>query len=327
MSKSFDNTFVATLTGIKQALFPPASDKVLDPSDRIEGKVCLVTGANSGLGFAIATQLAQHGGHIIMAIRSGIPEKGEAIKQKTNNPNIQMEFVELSELESIKDLVLRLQEQGIVIDILVCNAGMVSAGTQTAKNGLDLMFAVNYFSSFYLINLLLKHEVIQAKNDHIPRLIFVSSESHRVNKEIDYNNFGKPAEYNAAQTIKYYGYYKLILNIFINELNRRYANEGKNLSIFSLCPGAVHSNIARQAPAILKPLLWLTFSLFFQSPTKAARPAVYLACSPKLEGETGMYLHMLQEKEMSRRAYSHEEGKKVWEASEELLRELGQHWY
>ena len=322
-NQKFDSTFKATITGIKEALFPPKTDKILAENDRIDGKTVLVTGSNTGLGFAIATKLAQRGGHIIMAVRSGIPEKGKEIQQLSGHKNVHMEFVELSDLQSIQDLVLRLKAQAITIDILVCNAGMVSAGSKVAANGLDLMFAVNYLSTFYFVNLLLKHEIIRPQNTPRPRLIFVSSESHRVDVPIDYKTFGKPIPYSAAKVVKFYGYYKLILNIFIVELNRRYANNGDELSIFTLCPGAVHSNISRHSPTLLKPILWLVFKAFFQTPVQASRPAVYFACSPKMEGKTNLYLHMMQDKMMADPAYDAENGREVWKASEQLLAELG----
>ena len=321
-NKGFDSTFMATMTGIKQVLFPPKTDKILSDEERVEGKTCLVTGSNSGLGFAIATELAKRGGHIIMAIRNGIPDKGEEIRQLSGNPNISMEYVELSELHSIQELVLRLKKKGTKIVILVCNAGMVSAGAKQAKNGLDLMFAVNYLSTFYFVNLLLEHQIIVPATRPRPRLIFVSSESHRVDTPVDSSNFGQPIPYSASKVIKYYGYYKLFLNVFVREMNRRCANEGKDLGIFTLCPGAVHSNIAKDSPALLRPVLWLIFKIFFQTPTRAARPALYFACSDKLEQETGMYLHMMQEKRMAKPSYDKENGKKIWAASEELINRL-----
>lgn len=322
-NKQFDSTFKATVTGIKDALFPPKTDKILSDKDRIDGKTVLVTGSNTGLGFAIATKLAKRGGHIIMAVRSGIPEKGKEIQQLSGNQNVRMEFVELSELQSIQDLVLRLKEQKITIDILVCNAGMVSAGSKEATNGLDLMFAINYLSTFYFVNLLLQHQIIKPKNTPRPRLIFVSSESHRVDLPIDYTTFGQPIPYSAAKVVKFYGYYKLILNMFIVELHRRYANEGHDLSIFTLCPGAVHSDISRNSPTVLKPVLWLVFKAFFQTPIKASRPAVYFACSPKMQGQSNLYLHMMQDKLMADSAYVAKNGQQVWAASEQLLEKLG----
>ena len=322
-NKQFDSTFKATLAGVKDVLFPKKTDKILQDTDRIDGQTVLVTGSNTGLGFAIATKLAKRGGNIIMAVRSGIPEKGKEIQQLSGNKNVRMEFVELAKLQSIQDLVLRLKAQNVTIDILVCNAGMVSAGSRVADNGLDLMFAVNYLSTFYFVNLLLQHQIIKPKNRPRPRLIFVASESHRVNFPIDYTTFGQPVPYSAAKVVKFYGYYKLLLTIFGVELHRRYANEGNDLSIFTLCPGAVHSDISRNSPSVLKPILWLVFKAFFQTPTKASRPAVYFACSPKMEGQSNVYLHIMQEKLMADAAYVEEDGKKIWAASEQLLKELG----
>ena len=115
-NQQFDSTFKATIAGMKDAFFPKKTDKILTDQDRIDGKTCLITGASSGLGFAIAGELAKRGGRIIMAIRSGIPEKGDAIKKMSGNPNVSMEFVELSELQSVKDLVLRLKTQNITIE-------------------------------------------------------------------------------------------------------------------------------------------------------------------------------------------------------------------
>lgn len=320
--KKFDSTFKATMTGIRQALFPQKSAYILLEDERIDGKTCLITGANSGLGFAIATQLAQRGAHLILAIRNGIPETADNIKAASNNPNISIEYVELSELESIDQLIQRLKEKGVQLDILVCNAGMVSAGAKKAKNGLDLMFTVNYLSSFYLVNALLENKIIVTGSSPIPRLIFVSSESHRVDMQPDFSRLGQAIDYNARQVIKYYGYYKLLLNLFIMTLHRRFADEGRQLSILSLCPGAVHSNIAREAPSVLKPLLWLTFKLFFQTPQKAAKPAVYLACSPQIEGKSNIYFHMMQTKKMSDTAYDSQLGDALWEASEGLIEQL-----
>ena len=95
--QKFDSTFKATLTGIRQALFPAQSDRTLTQNDRLEGKTCLITGANSGLGFAIAKQLADRGANLILAIRNGIPETAQILQQQTGNQNIEIEFVELFE--------------------------------------------------------------------------------------------------------------------------------------------------------------------------------------------------------------------------------------
>jgi hypothetical protein len=140
--------------------------------------------------------------------------------------------------------------------------------------------------------------------------------------DIELSLLGQAIDYNAAQVIKYYGYYKLLLNVFIATLDRKIAASNKATSVFAICPGAVHSNIAREAPLFLKPLLWLTFRLFFQKPKQASRPAVYLACSAALEDKSMLYLHMMQEKKMADTAYNTVNGDALWAASLQLVAKL-----
>ena len=125
------------------------------------------------------------------------------------------------------------------------------------------------------------------------------------------------------KTVELYGYYKLLLTTFVNELSRRLNADGVRISIFSLCPGPVNSNIARETPLLFQPLLKLIFSLFFRSPSKAAIPLVYLATSKDLEGKLLDYLFIFERKDMDPKARDTENGKRLWELSEALLNELG----
>ena len=100
------------------------------------------------------------------------------------------------------------------------------------------------------------------------------------------------------KTIELYGYYKLLLTTFVNELSRRLNHGNIKFSVFSLCPGPVNSNIAREAPKLFHPLLKVVFGIFFNSPEKAAVPVVYLAASDDLEGKALDYFFMLERKEM-----------------------------
>ena len=91
------------------------------------------------------------------------------------------------------------------------------------------------------------------------------------------------------------------------------------LAVHSLCPGAVRTDIGREAPRLLKPALDLTMRAFFQSPERAAQPVVYLACSRAMEGETGVYLHTTRRREPSDRASDPTLGARLWDASGRLL--------
>jgi NAD(P)-dependent dehydrogenase (short-subunit alcohol dehydrogenase family) len=161
-------------------------------------------------------------------------------------------------------------------------------------------------------------------SDHIPRIIFVSSESHRNPKNFDWEGFGRYREYSMGKTVALYGYYKLLLTTFANEVSRRLNSSGPTrCSVFVLCPGPVNSNIAREAPVLFKPLLKLVFRIFFRSPEKAVKPVLYFACSPDVEGKPTDYLFLMSRKEMDPKARDWQNGKRLWQYSEVLLESHG----
>lgn len=316
----YSNPFTATLSGIANMFkkHPPVGELTKD--DRIDGKTCLVTGANSGLGFAVAQGLAHRGGKVIMACRSGIPEAGEQIKSITGSDDIEMIRVDLSDADSITSMIEELVRRNIKIDIAIFNAAIVPSGSRKNKHGLDEMFMVNYLAKFILINKMLENQLFNLQD--IPRIIYISSESHRSGEDLDFNTFGHYEEYTMSKVIALYGYYKLHLNTLASELSRRLNLESVQYSVHSICPGAVNTNIARESPKIFQPLLKVVFGIFFQSPAKAAIPVLYLACSKALEGHSDYYLHMMAKKDPDERSLKPEVGRKLWEHSNELLKTL-----
>jgi NAD(P)-dependent dehydrogenase (short-subunit alcohol dehydrogenase family) len=382
----YSNPVISTLTGIRAQFVkePPAG--ILRESDRLDGKTVLVDGASSGLGLAIATEVARRGARVIMACRSGIPEKGELVKRRSGNNNVEMVHVDFSDFSSIDRLVTQITPPpppsptsrggagggvpaGGVLDLYICNAAIVPARSRKTKQGLEEMFMVNYLSKFYFVKLLLEKGLLRSHGEYeamksggqevsieqrtanneqritnnqqritnneqritnnqqpttsLPRIIFISSESHRNPDTYDWEGFGKYKEYGMKTTVELYGYYKLLLTTFVAELSRR-LNPGNqtNISVFSLCPGPVNSNIAREAPAIFKPLMKVVFGIFFKAPSKAAKPVIYLATSKDLEGKSFDYLFKMTRKDIDDKALDPENGKKLWEMSEELIGEV-----
>lgn len=315
----YDNAFKATLHGILDLFKKQTPIGELSADERLDGKTCLVTGANSGLGFAISTQFAERGARVIMACRSGIPEAGEQVRQLSASSKVEMMAVDLSDLKSIDAFVERLCAMDIHFDVSVFNAAVVPSGSKRTSSGFDQMFLVNYLSTFKLANQLIARGLIVKNTDVAPRIIFVSSESHRSNQNIDFIDLGKYEEYTIGKVIALYGYYKLLLNTFATELHRRINSNDVSISIFALCPGPVNSNIARAAPALFQPLLKIIFSLFFKAPADAAKPVLYLACAKSLQNKSATYLHLMQAKDMDPKALDESNGKKLWQKSEELL--------
>lgn len=323
--KKYNNPFTATLTGIRDLFRKRTPAGVLHSSDRFDGKTVFIDGASSGLGLAAALESAKRGAKVIMACRSGIPEKGDWVRRKSGNPDIHMVPVDYTDMQSISHMVGILKECFPVIDIFILNAGIVPKSSRKTPQGLEEMFMVNYFSKFLLIHWLRKEGIIrestiQSSGSSPQRIIFVASESHRNPEQFDWDDFGIYKEFSIGQAIRLYGYYKLLLTTFSIELARRLnPDDNTSCSVFALCPGPVNSNIAREAPKLFHPLLKIVFGIFFRSPAKAAIPLIYLAASKDVEGKKSDYLFLMERKPVDPKASDPENGKKLWKLSEALL--------
>jgi NAD(P)-dependent dehydrogenase (short-subunit alcohol dehydrogenase family) len=313
----YDSPLKATLKGIRDLYGKKINDVTLpDPVD-LSGKTIMITGASSGLGFATAKRVAAAGARVIMVSRSGIPEKGEEIVKSTGNQNVTMYHVDLLDFESINAFLNSIANDGVTLDILISNAAMVPLKSRQTLQGLEEMFMVNYLAPFYLINQLIIGNIINDK------IIIVSSESHRGPKEFEWGKFGKYHHYGMSETVSRYGYFKLLLTTFGNELSRRLNNRQTNIPVRMLCPGPVNSNIAREAPGWLQPLLRGVFSLFFRSPEKASDPIIYFAVESSDQEKPTDYLFLMNRKPMDDKATDVSNGEKLWKLSEELIQRLG----
>lgn len=302
-----------------------AQRPTLDPVPervRIDGKVCLVTGANSGLGKAVAVDLARRGGRVFMACRGGHPQAGEDVRRLAGSDAVEMLKVDLADLESVRALADRLRREPGRVDITVLNAGVMPRTARRSAQGYELMFAVHFLANRLLIDRLLADGTIRPSSGPgaTPRIVFVASEQHRSARPIDFETFGAFHDYGLTDGLYYYGFSKLHLVTYAKELSRR-LNPGPEVrvAVHSLCPGAVNSNLAREAPAFLKPLLFPVMRLAFASPDKAAAPVTYACCAEETGRRTGLYLHLMQKKDPSPYALDEAAGERLWEASAALL--------
>jgi len=320
--KKYNSPLQATFKGISDLFKKRERVGTLGVDERLDGKKVMITGSSSGLGLAVAKQLAALGAEVIMAMRSGIPETGEEVKNASGSQMVHMLHVDLADFDSMAELVKQVKEQFGKIDILICNAAVVVKEARKTKHGLDEMFTVNYLAKFYLVNALLKEDCFNSNGADLPRIIFVSSESHRNPEQFEWDTFGQFQEHKMAKTVERYGYYKLLMTTFSLELERRLNRNAKpNYSVFALCPGPVNSNIAREAPAIVQPIMKLVFRIFFRSPEDAAEPVVYLAASKNLEGKPKDYLFLMSRKEIDEKAADPNNGKRLWSMTEQLIEE------
>jgi NAD(P)-dependent dehydrogenase (short-subunit alcohol dehydrogenase family) len=295
---------------------------------RLDGRTVLVTGANSGLGRAVAIDLARRGARLLLACRSGIPAAGREIATAAGSTTVEMLPVDLSDMDSVVSLSDALVARRDTLDAVVCNAGLMPRRSQVTRQGFEVLYAVHFLANFVLLRRLLEAGVIPndvfAHNGRaildIPRIVFVASETHRSSAGLDFDRVGEPVQYGVSDGLKHYGDSKLASVTFATELARRLMTEhGPTVGVHSLCPGPVASGIARDAPLLLQPLLKPVMRAFFASPAQAATPVVYLTAAPELAGETGWYLHLMQHKAPSERASDPANGERLWKRAEEIL--------
>ena len=292
-------------------------------SQRIDGKVCLVTGANSGLGQAVAIDLAARGGTVLMACRSGHPQAGEEVKRRSGSGEVRMLKVDLANLASVHRLCDELRATVPQIDIAVLNAGLMPRRASRSKQGFELMFAVHFLANRVLVDRLLEDGLLTPSDgaSDAPRIVLVSSETHRNAEPIDFDRLGTFVNYPFKDGLKHYGQSKLVQCTFAQALSRRLNPESQvRIAVHALCPGPINSNIAREAPWLLKPVLGPMMKAFFLSPAKAALPMTYLCCAKGAGERTGIYLHMLREKAPAPEASDPQNGERLWSASEALMR-------
>lgn len=329
----FKNPVEAVLVGTKELVRVKPNTRPINADDRLDGKTCLITGANSGVGWGVAKLWADRGATIIMACRTLVPDRAAELRELSGNPNISLYELDLGNFDKIDAFVAKLKADGVSLDISLFNAGLGAASAVKTDMGLEELFQVNYLAKFYLVNKLLAAGVIpntSVAGNRVAgapphRLMFTSSDSHRSAQDINFETLGEFYEYGAKGGIANYSYYKLVLNTFAMELSRRLnpGGEPADVCVMPICPGPVNTNIIRRAPLLLRLVLGAVFKLTFQHPDKAAEPFLYLAAGEEVEGRTGLYMHMKTEKRMDEKCYDEVAGKQLWAKSEAILKEIG----
>jgi NAD(P)-dependent dehydrogenase (short-subunit alcohol dehydrogenase family) len=277
-----------------------------------EDRICLITGADSGIGKAAAKLLAQLDITLLLVSRNHV--RGErAVKEieADCNADLFLFIADLSSQESIRNLVKKIKEKFKKIDVLINNVGARFSKRYLTVDGIEATFAVNYLSRFLLTNLLLD----LLKESEQGRIINVSGEFHRKGK-INFDDLNLKENYSASTAS---AQSKLADILFTYSL----AEKLKNTNITANCmhPGSVATNIIYSDPdagAGIKSL-YAVSSLFLSKPEKGAETVIYLATTQNVSSITGKYFINKKTVESSPLSYDKELGSKLWEVSENLI--------
>lgn len=300
-------TLAATIAGIVDRFGGAGDDLQPDTTTRLDGQEVLVTGGTQGLGRAIATDLARRGARVHIVGRSALDEAARRI-----GGAVVSHRCDLSDPSQVSELAKSLEET--VFSRVVLNAGVVPLAARQSPVGTDLMVQVNFLAPVQLTRRLLAQGSLP--RDAGARLVVVGSEAHRSAEPIAPDDLLTARDYGTREVVAEYGRSKLLLHTWVCELVRR---EAGHLAVHHLCPGAVDSNIAREAPGWMQAALKPVFRLFFQSPDRAAVPATWLAVSPTIDGETGIYLHMRRRRDPAALASDPARGAALWEAAHRAI--------
>lgn len=272
----------------------------------MSGKVCLVTGANSGIGKVTAAELARKGAHVVMVCRDRA--RGEAalaeIKQATGNDQIELMLCDLSSQADIRRFADEFKATHDRLDVLVNNAGVYLRKRETTVAGIEATFAVNHLAYFLLTSLLLD----LLKRSAPSRIVNVSSDAHK-HGHINFDDLQAEKSYSG---VKAYCNSKLANVLFTRELSKQLA--GTKVTANCLHPGAVATGIFRALPKPIEAII----KLLTLSPEKGARTSVYLASSPAVETVTGKYFVRCKEAAASAEAQNDEIADRLWAESARL---------
>ncbi|NVM56274.1 MAG: SDR family oxidoreductase [Candidatus Helarchaeota archaeon] len=277
-------------------------------STDMSGKICIVTGANAGIGKATAMELAKMGATVVMVCRS--PERGGAaladIKQKSGNDSVDLMIADLSSMNSIRQFAADFKAKYKKLHVLINNAGVHLAEHILTVDGYECTFATNHLGYFLLTNLLL--DVIKASAP--ARIINVSSEAHGLSK-IYFDDLQLEKNFDGFRA---YTQSKLANIMFTYELARRI--EGTGVTVNCLHPGMVLTNMGRNSEDVRRVMQEAGDSIL--TPEEGAATSIYLATSPEVENVTGKYFDNKKAVKSSRKSYDQNSQQRLWELSEKL---------
>jgi len=239
------------------------------------GRLAVVTGANTGLGFQTAQVLAAHGASVVLAVRD--TEKGKAaaarIAGTAPGADITVQPLDLTSLESIHAAAAELRARHPRIDLLINNAGVMFPPMQTTRDGFELQLGTNHLGHFALTGLLLQ-QMLPVPGS---RVVTVSSLAHRIRARI---NFGDLQSERSYSRVAAYSQSKLANLMFTYELHRRLSGAGTTIAV-AAHPGLAATELTRNTPAIAA---FLYARLLSQTPAMGALPTLRAATDPGVLG-------------------------------------------
>ncbi|KAI9543906.1 Retinol dehydrogenase 14 [Dissostichus eleginoides] len=284
-------------------------------ADTMRGKTVIVTGANCGIGKALAGELLKLRARVIIACRDrrGAEEAAKDIRKQAGpeQGEVVIKHLDLASLTSVRRFCEEIKEEESKVDVLINNAGIYQCPYTKTEDDFEMQLGVNHLGHVLLTHLLLD----LLKSSAPSRIVVVSSKLYKYG-HINFDDLNSENNYNKAFC---YSQSKLANLLFTLELARQL--EGTGVTVNALTPGIVRTRLGRhvQIPFLAKPLFYLASLIFFKSPLEGAQTPLYLACSPEVEGVSGKCFANCAEEELMAKATDEQAAKKLWDISRRMV--------
>ncbi|GAY14740.1 SDR family NAD(P)-dependent oxidoreductase [Mycobacterium sp. shizuoka-1] len=285
------------------------------------GRVAIVTGSNTGLGFDTARVLAERGARVVMAVRD--TAKGDAaaaqIRRAVPSADVAVHRLDLGSLASVREAAAELGNSYPRVDLLINNAGVMYPPKQTTADGFELQFGTNHLGHFALTGLLLPN-LLPVDGS---RVVVVASIAHDIRARIDFDDL--QWERRRYERVASYGQSKLANLMFAYELQRRLAAANAKTIAVAAHPGVSNTELTRHVPGASLPGVKMLAGLVLNSPELGALPTLRAATDPAVVGgqyygpdgfrEIRGYPKLVQS---SRQSHDRAVQQRLWAVSEEL---------
>jgi NAD(P)-dependent dehydrogenase (short-subunit alcohol dehydrogenase family) len=275
----------------------------------MQGKVCLVTGATSGIGFVSSREIAQEGATVVLVGRNAERSHKvvKLIREMTGNSQVDFLLADLSDQAQIHSLANEIKRRYRQVDVLLNNAGAFYIRRQLSVDGIEMTFALNHLNYFLLTMLLL--DALTASDS--ARVVNVSSGAHW-RYDMDFSDLENKKWYNGWRA---YCQSKLANLLFTYELARKL--EGENITVNALHPGFAATNIGKNNGFLARLVLPLLNRRMI-SQEEAAQTPIYLVTSPDVHQTSGKYFYKKRPVKSSPASHDPDSAQRLWDISVEM---------
>ncbi|MCP3165096.1 SDR family oxidoreductase [Myxococcus qinghaiensis] len=276
---------------------------------RMDGKVCLITGATGGIGLETAKALGRLGATVVLVGRAPARTQAavDAVNQSVAGARVDTILADLSSLQAVRALADTFRSRYSRLDVLLNNAGLIIDRREVTVDGLEATFATNHLAPFLLTHLLL--DTLKASGP--ARVINVSSDAHYVGK-LDLTDLQSERRYDGFRV---YATSKLANILFTHSLAKRL--EGTRVTTNAVHPGTVRSGFGHNTQGFFRWVVKLG-GPFFLSAKSGARTSIYLASSPEVDGVSGKYFFRCRQRKPSAAARDDALAEQLWRESARL---------